>query len=253
MQQIEHDLSRVLDPALFAGDLGLVLDPWQCELVRKPPRRGILNCSRQSGKTEAAAVIAAHRAIFYPDSLIVVCSPAQRQSDEFLRRVRGMLARIEQNPPDVSAEAVRRLELRNGSRILSLPGGTDGKTIRGIAGVSLAIFDEAARCPDELFAAVRPMLATKNGSLILLSTPAGKRGQFYEIWHNGDPAWARIRVSADQCPRISAEFLAEERRELGEARFAEEYQLAFLDSNEAAFSTAIIDAALSHEVRPLWG
>jgi len=145
------------------------------------------------------------------------------------------------------------LELRNGSRILSLPGGTDGKTIRGIVGVSLAIFDEAARCPDELFAAVRPMLATKNGSLILLSTPAGKRGQFYEIWHNGDPAWARIRVSADQCPRISAEFLAEERRELGEARFAEEYQLAFLDSNEAAFSTAIIDAALSHEVRPLWG
>jgi hypothetical protein len=65
-----------------------------------------------------------------------------------------------------------------------------------------------------LLAAVRPMLATSNGTLIALSTPAGKRGLFYEVWI-GDESWHRTQVAADQCPRITKEFLAEELRELG--------------------------------------
>ena len=39
--------------------------------------------------------------------------------------------------------------------------------------------DEAARVPDELHFAVRLMLAV-SGGLLMLSTPFGKRGVFYE-------------------------------------------------------------------------
>ena len=35
-------------------------------------------------------------------------------------------------------------------------------------------------------------------------------------------------------------------------RFSEEYELAFLEPDEAVFPTAFIDAAFTHEVRPLW-
>jgi hypothetical protein len=143
--------------------------------------------------------------------------------------------------------------MANGSRILALPGDGGGKTIRGLANCRLAIVDEAARVDDELFGAVRPMLAVnRDGAMILLSTPAGRRGAFYELWHNNDPTWHRVRVPASDCPRISKEFLAEELRELGQARFSEEYELAFIDSDTSAFSTAIIDAAFDPEVRPLW-
>jgi hypothetical protein len=170
-----------------------------------------------------------------------------------LRSIKLMHRHLDNGVP-LKTESVLKLELENDSRILALPGGeSDGRTIRGLAGARLIIVDEAARVPDELFAAIRPMLATRSdGAMILLSTPAGRRGAFYELWHNNDPTWHRVRVPASDCPRISKEFLAEELRELGAARFSEEYELAFIDSDTSAFSTAIIDSAFTSEVSTLW-
>jgi hypothetical protein len=87
--------------------------------------------------------------------------------------------------------------------------------------------------------------------MIMLSTPFGKRGAFFEAWTGSDD-WHRVRVTADQCPRISKQFLVEELRELGAMRFSEEYGLEFLDPDEAVFPSAIIDAAFTPEVVPLW-
>ena len=113
------------------------------------------------------------------------------------------------------------------------------------------VADAAPRIADDLLAAVRPMLATSNGRLIALSTPFGKRGWFFEAWH-GDETWSRVCVPADQCPRISKEFLAEELRALGAQRFSEEYELQFLEPDDAVFSQAVIDSAFSAEVKSLW-
>ena len=41
-------------------------------------------------------------------------------------------------------------------------------------------------------------------------------------------------------------------RELGQMRFNEEYGLAFLDPTESVFPTAVIEAAFTHDVVPLW-
>ena len=54
------------------------------------------------------------------------------------------------------------------------------------------------------------MLAVSGGSLMMLSTPYGKRGVFYEEWTGGH-GWERYEVPASQCPRISEDFLEEER------------------------------------------
>jgi hypothetical protein len=146
-------------------------------------------------------------------------------------------------------ESVTRIEFDNGSRIVALPGSE--KTVRGFAGVTLLIIDEASRVTDELIAAVRPMLATSNGRLIALTTPAGKRGWFYEAWV-GDGNWERVEVPVTLCPRISKKFLEEELRELGPSVFRQEYGLEFVDDDEAMFLGAVIDAAFTAEVRPLW-
>jgi hypothetical protein len=95
------------------------------------------------------------------------------------------------------------------------------------------------------------MLAISNGKLIALSTPAGKRGWFYEAWQ-GDGDWLRVRVPATDCPRISKEFLAEELKELGASRFSEEYELAFIDDTTQAFPTDIISKCFVSWVRPLF-
>jgi hypothetical protein len=71
------------------------------------------------------------------------------------------------------------------------------------------------------------MLAVSDGRLICLSTPWGKRGFFHNAWARGGDDWARIEVPASRISRISAAFLAQERRALGEAFFRQEYQCSF--------------------------
>ncbi len=249
---IARDLSYALDPVAFAQAAGIVCDPWQAGLLGAMPRRALLNCSRQSGKTTTCALMATHVAAYEADSLVVIVSPSQRQSAEMLRGVRQLHGKVD-GLPELIGDSVLKIELANGSRVLALPGGEQGKTIRGLAGARLVIVDEAARVEDELLAAVRPMLATRSdGAFIMLSTPAGKRGAFYELWHDGDPKWTRVRVPASDCPRISQEWLDEELKALGAARFSEEYELQFIDPESSAFPTDIITRAFTTELMPLW-
>src|SRR5215470_11047359 len=200
-----RDLARALDPALMATDCRLTLDPWQADLMRSTASRVLLLCARQTGKSTVSALIALATAVRQASALVLLVSPSQRQSGELFRTVLRHLRALS-DAPGITAESALRLELANGSRIVALPG--DEKTIRGFAGATLVVLDEAARIEDELIAAVRPMLATSGGRLIMLSTPFGKRGVFYEAWHGSD-SWHRVKIAATDCPRISKEFLDE--------------------------------------------
>jgi hypothetical protein len=42
-------------------------------------------------------------------------------------------------------------------------------------------------------------------------------------------------VTADQCPRISKDFLEQERRAIGEWWFAQDYRCEFMQDNAAVF------------------
>jgi hypothetical protein len=245
-----RDLARCLDPVLLARDVGIEPDSWQAKLLRERPRRSLLLCARQTGKSTTTALTAIWTAIYEAPALIVIVSPSQRQSAELFRTLMLLYSKLE-GAPGLLGESVLKAELSNGSRILALPG--NEKTTRGLAKVSLAIVDEAAAVEDELLTAIRPMLATSKdgGRLIALSTPRGKRGWFHEAWF-GTGDWARVRVAATDCPRISKEFLAGELKELGALRYSEEFELEFVDNAESVFPSDIIARAFTSEVTPLW-
>ena len=59
-------------------------------------------------------------------------------------------------------------------------------------------------------------------------------------------------MTAEQCPRIPADFLAEERQALGERWFRQEYLCSFEDAVDAVFAYRDVQAALSDEVAPLF-
>jgi hypothetical protein len=139
----------------------------------------------------------------------------------------------------------------NSSRIVSLP--STENTIRGFSGAALIIEDEAARVPDELYIAVRPMLAVSGGRLILLSTPFGKRGHFFKEYTEGGPVWERIRISATECPRITGEFLQEEKASLGDWWFKQEYMCEFVETVDQVFTYGLVMNTLSDEIKPLFG
>src|SRR5207253_854205 len=119
----------------------------------------------------------------------------------------------------------QELELSNFSRIVSLP--CREETIRGYSNISILVIDEAARVPDDLYRAVRPMLAVSNGRMICLSTPYGKRGFFFDAWDKGGDDWKRIEIPADKISRIRPDFLAKERRAMGESWYRQEYCCSF--------------------------
>jgi hypothetical protein len=232
------------DPARLMADAGMPPDPWQAQLLRRPSARVLLLCSRQAGKSQVAAALALKAALLEP-ALVLLLSPTLRQSGELFG---GKLMRLYDAlgcPVRPVQQTALTLALANGSRVVSLPGNEEG--IRGFSGVSLLVVDEAARVPDDLYCAVRPMLAVSGGRLVALSTPYGKRGWFYEEW-TGTNRWERVRITADQCPRISPAFLAEERRSLGEPWYRQEYLCSFEEVVDAVFRQEDIDAAFRSDV-----
>lgn len=234
----------VIDPVTFAGTAGIEPDDWQADVLRSTATRMLLNCSRQSGKSTTTAVLGLHQALYESGSLVLLLSPSQRQSAELFRKVAQCYSATGATVPP-TAESALRLELSNGSRVISLP--ATAATVRGYSAVDLLIVDEAAWVPDELITAVRPMLATSGGRLIAMSTPYGTRGWFYEAWRSDD-AWGRYKVTAEQCPRISPAFLEEERHTLGSWWFQQEYMCEFLDAKTQAFRREDIDRMFSREI-----
>ena len=60
--------------------------------------------------------------------------------------------------------------------------------------------------------------------------------------------WERYRVTAEECPRISAEFLANERLN-GERYYRQEFGASFEAAAEAYFDPVVIRASVKpHEV-----
>jgi hypothetical protein len=129
-----------------------------------------------------------------------------------------------------------------------------------------------------------------HGRLVALSTPFGKRGWFWEVYNRiekaplvwagfqqgrsvrelanaagigvdaaeqiidskGHPGWRLFRSTYRDCPRISAEFIAEERASLGPRWFRQEYETSFEETTDAVFQSADIDALLTPPSTPKW-
>src|SRR3712207_1448744 len=139
---LSNDLLLGLDRVRFVEELGISPDPWQRSLLTSTAKRVLLNITRQGGKSTTAAVIALHRALYYPQSLVLVLAPALRQSQELFGKVAGFYRTLGR-PVAPQGERKLSLELENGSRIVTLPG--TEKTIRGFSGAALLVVDEAAQ------------------------------------------------------------------------------------------------------------
>src|SRR5215216_3000564 len=157
------------DAVELASAAGLAeLDRWQLEALRSEAPRVLLNITRQGSKSSVSGLLATHTALGKPGALVLILAPSERQAKETFAKAADFYLAAGQVVP---SDSYRKLgmELTNGSRIEALPG--TEKTVRGYSGVDLLILDEASRVADELYFAVRPMLAVSGGALMMLTTP----------------------------------------------------------------------------------
>ena len=229
------------DAVALALKAGFVPDELQTQVLRSQARQGILNCSRQWGKSTVGAAIALHRVVTTPGAMVVVASPTEAQSAELMLKIGDMAAELGLK---WKRDRARRVSMvfPNRSRIVGVGG--SARSARGLSKVSLMLVDEAAWVPEELYAALRPMLAITRGNLWLMSTPGTTRGFFYEAWEHGGNNWERVMARAPDCPRFGAEWLEGERRDMGRARFEREYMGEFAKDKGAVFERELVERAL---------
>lgn len=243
------EVLKSLDLVTFTKeDLDFKPDRSQEGILRYDGRRLILNCCRQFGKSTLAAMKCVHQIVYFPKSLVLLISASFRQSQELFKKVAQFSSTLI-NLPEKLTDNKLSMDLKNGSRVISLP--SKEGTLRGYSNVDLICMDEAARVDDSVYRALRPMLAVSGGKLILLSTPNGKRGFFYQEWKNGT-GWGKIKVTADKCDRISEEFLREERRSLGEYWYAQEYDCVFQETTGQLFTFDVINKMFNRDIEPLF-
>jgi hypothetical protein len=247
-----------LSPSTWTEDLGLLrdskgrpvsLDRWQRQILDSTAKQIIVNCHRQWGKSSIASLLCLHRALFHPGSLNLIVAPSLRQSGENFRRVLAFMDRLEEQP-ELIEDTKLTLTMANRSRIISLPGGNEGDTIRGYSGPDLIIEDEASRCSDALYEALRPMLISNPDSrLILASTPWGQRGHFHKIWVE-EADWLKVSVPATENPRLSPEDLERERVR-GDFYFRQEFLCEFVGTESQLFTYDQIRGLITDEIEPL--
>ncbi len=165
----------------------------------------------------------------------------RKWQDKESRETEQELKRLEKD--QAVSDSVLQMEFSNGSRIISLP--CKSETTVGFSAIAMLIMDEAARIPDETYHFLSPTRAVSQGGLVALSTPFGKRGWFWEGWSRCEDAkqfegkivpWHQVKVTVDQCERIDPDWLEEERQDIGERWFSQEYQCSFVDTIDTVFA-----------------
>jgi len=233
------------DPVCFAEFvLGWHPFPYQEQLLRDKSR-GVVSCwGRQCGKTSTIAVKAVHFAFANPETLTLIVSASFRQSMIMFDRVLGFIYGNEWLPSSVVRKTRSIVELDNGSQVIALP--CSEHFLRGYT-ADLVIVDEAAFVPEgTIINVLNPMLATTNGTLILLGTPWGRDHFFYRAFM--DPDFSVHRVKSMECPLISEDFLEKQRQLMTKEDYLREYEAEFVEAARSYFGQDLIRSCIDAEL-----
>jgi len=224
-------------------------DKWQKEVLDHSGNI-TLRTGRQVGKSEVVSAKAVKFALENAGTTTLIIAASQRQSSLLFEKVRGTIDLKEQDEKTTLYDekpTLSKILLNNGSRIYSLPTGRTGHFIRGFT-IDLLIADEAAYIPEAVWLAVTPMLAVSRkargmGHIILLSTPFGKGGFFYNSFTDND--FRSFHVSSEDCSRIPKDFLRKEKLRMTKAEYRQEYQGEFTDEWNQFFTTDLIKKCMT--------
>ena len=208
-----------------ARNLDFEADEVQQRILTEANTRILVLAPRQTGKSTAAAVRVLHEAVHKPDTTILLASASGRQSGQILQKTR-QLARFMGLELFTAPPQCEGFTLGNGANVIALP--DNEEKIRCFSAPSLIVVDEAAFASDTLYTALEPMLTVSNGTLMLLSTPNGQTGYFYEKWHQQNSPWTNIFGTLADCPRVSDAAIRKLRESMSEEAFQQEFECKFI-------------------------
>lgn len=245
---------RVKPPSVleFARSVGFEPEEWQAQLLQSDAQQVVLNCHRGAGKSAVVSILALHRMVTRPNYEILVLSRTDKQAMELVYNLKRAFNRLP-NRPEPTKENDHELYLPNGSRLTVVP----CTEPRGYH-VDMMIEDEASYVPHEVYMAARPTVIAKRGRYLMLSTPKGKVGHFYDVFEN-QKGWLKIKATWRDSKRFPPEELAriEGERAYGDEWFRQEYECEFLQTSgqiiaETSIMAARTDGIVLDDVSDVW-
>jgi hypothetical protein len=197
---------------------------------------------RQSGKSFMVANYCLFKSITSIVSIVIV-SPTQSQSDELYNKIRDIAIGNPVINKLIVKDTQTELKFANGSRIISLPCGNEGRTIRGYT-ADIVILEESGHLKDVIVnTVVIPMLASRpNGQIIKIGTP-WTRNHFYRSCFEDTNYivisidWKEV-VAEGQYTQV---FIDEQRGQLLDIEFQTEYSAEFFSDANSFFPTSILE------------
>ena len=185
--------------------------------------------SRRQGKTYITNVIG-QLVSLVPNSHILIMSPNYALSQISFDLQRQLIKHFDLEVVRDNAKD-KVIELSNGSTIrMGSVNQVDSTVGRSY---DLIIFDEAALADgkDAFNVALRPTLDKELSKAVFISTPRGRNNWFADFYHRGYSDefkdWCAIRATYHENPRVSEEDIAEAKRAMSSAEFAQEYLADF--------------------------
>ena len=230
------------------------LDKWQQDVLKT--KGNLCICSgRQVGKSTIISQDAGEYGINNSNKSLMIIAATERQALLLFEKV---LSYIHLHDKKIICKGKDRptkheLKLKNGTIIRCLPTGDSGYGIRGFT-IDRLYADEAAFIPEEVWAAVTPMLATTGGDIILLSTPFGTQGYFWRFFH--DDKFTSFHVNTEEVAKgrddpqktSMLEFLKDEKERMTQLQYQQEYLGLFVGGIMRLFPQDLIDKVCKLEV-----
>jgi len=239
----------------------IVLDDWQKEVLSYD--KDLLLCTgRRVGKTYILARKACEEMVNKPNTPVIVVSLTEDQAQLIISMA---LNYLQDHYPKMIAKGQNKptqktITLTNKSKMISRPVGNTGDGARGFEG-GILIVDEASRMPRSFWIAGKPVLLTTNGRIWMASTPFGKQGYFWERFdeaYNKKSPSARFKVFYISTEEVmknrpisdswteeqregALRILDEDRKEMSEIEYGQEYLGLFLDELRQFFPDELID------------
>lgn len=207
-------------------------------------RFNIVLKSRQLGLSTLSAAYAVWQAIFYRDKNILIIATKLSVAQNFIRKVKTYISNLPKwlLVPIITANNKQAVEFSNGSQIKAVPTSEDAGRSEAL---TLLIVDEAAfvRNFDELWMGLYPTLST-GGRAILLSTPNGVGGQYYELYKKaelGQNKFNPIKLMWDVHPERDQDWFDKETKNMSEKQIAQELLCDFAASGDTFLNSDVMN------------
>ncbi len=219
------------------------LAPYQLDAIWCPERYGVVEASTKSGKTVACMVWFFEQAMQQPGNYWWI-APVYPQAAIAYRRTKRAI------PIDMyhSNESDMTITLPNGA-VLWFKSAEKPDNLYG-EDVQAAVIDEATRCREEAWHALRSTLTATGGPVRIIGNVKGRRNWAYQLARRaeaGEPDMHYARITAYdaiQAGILTREEIADAQRQLPERVFNELYLAVPTDDGANPFGVPVIVACV---------